>query len=61
MSQPKEPELLNCPFCNSEPEWFEECSGIKTINWYIGCKSCGCQTIWSTCKDAVKQLWNKRV
>lgn len=53
-------ELLPCPFCNGEPKWFDECSGIRTIMYCIECSQCTCQTAWVSCKDTVRQLWNTR-
>jgi Lar family restriction alleviation protein len=53
-------DLKPCPFCGGSAEWFDEVSGLRTIQYCIECNQCACQTTWSTCKDTIRQLWNSR-
>ena len=54
-------ELLPCPFCGAEPKWFNNVSGIRTVEWCIECLGCAVVTQDSTNKNYVKKVWNRRV
>ena len=68
--------ILQCPFCNSDPEMQEDPTvfvGQVYSNRYpskvakqnngfrIRCVRCGCQTCWWHYKTEAIETWNKRV
>ena len=53
-------DLMPCAFCGGKGEWYDQVTGIRTVEYCIECSVCLIQTQWSTCKDSTRQIWNNR-
>ena len=54
-------ELLPCPFCGGETEWWQQFGwDRKPLGYVAGCCFCGIQTWICDTKEQATETWNKR-
>lgn len=60
MSDVKERQLLNCPFCDAVPT-IDSNEGLFSANYQILCTECGASSGVRDTWDEVKEAWNARI
>ena len=58
--EPVEPELLPCPHCGGEAEWYDWCGPVEEHNYQVMCKSCGVRTSRFRNQLSAIAAWNRR-